>query len=68
MLVSQVNIYPIKSCAGITLDSADSSATGLRHDRRWMLVDETGAPKTAGADSVSAVSPSESPKPARAAP
>jgi uncharacterized protein YcbX len=35
-------VYPIKSCAGITLDSAELSATGLRHDRRWMLVDETG--------------------------
>ena len=35
-------VYPIKSCAGISLQSADLSATGLRHDRRWMLVDETG--------------------------
>jgi uncharacterized protein len=34
--------YPIKSCAGISLKSAELSATGLRHDRRWMLVDRTG--------------------------
>jgi uncharacterized protein YcbX len=35
-------VYPIKSCAGISLQSAELCATGLRHDRRWMLVDETG--------------------------
>jgi len=35
-------VYPIKSCGGIALESAALSATGLRHDRRWMLVDETG--------------------------
>jgi len=35
-------VYPIKSCGGISLKSAELSATGLHHDRRWMLVDETG--------------------------
>jgi uncharacterized protein YcbX len=35
-------VYPIKSCAGISLKDAELCATGLRHDRRWMLVDETG--------------------------
>ena len=40
--LSGLYVYPIKSCAGISLHSADLSATGLRHDRRWMLVDETG--------------------------
>jgi uncharacterized protein len=40
--LSGMYVYPIKSCAGISLQSADLSATGLRHDRRWMLVDETG--------------------------
>jgi uncharacterized protein len=40
--LSGLYVYPIKSCAGIPLESADISATGLRHDRRWMLVDETG--------------------------
>jgi uncharacterized protein YcbX len=40
--LSGLYVYPIKSCAGIALQSADLSATGLRHDRRWMLVDETG--------------------------
>jgi uncharacterized protein len=40
--LSGLYVYPIKSCAGISLQSADLSATGLRHDRSWMLVDETG--------------------------
>jgi uncharacterized protein YcbX len=35
-------VYPIKSCAGIPLQESELVATGLRHDRRWMLVDETG--------------------------
>src|SRR5215211_3725505 len=40
--LSGLYVYPIKSCAGISLQSAELCATGLRHDRRWMLVDETG--------------------------
>jgi uncharacterized protein len=40
--LSGLYVYPIKSCAGIPVQSADLSATGLRHDRSWMLVDETG--------------------------
>jgi uncharacterized protein YcbX len=40
--LSGLYVYPIKSCAGIPLESAELSATGLRHDRRWMLVDEAG--------------------------
>ncbi len=35
-------VYPIKSCRGIALESAAVDAAGLRHDRRWMLVNETG--------------------------
>src|ERR671920_2185112 len=40
--LSGLYVYPIKSCAGISLQSAELCATGLCHDRRWMLVDETG--------------------------
>jgi len=40
--LSQLYVYPIKSCGGIALESAAVSATGLRYDRRWMLVDEAG--------------------------
>jgi uncharacterized protein YcbX len=42
VILSGLYVYPIKSCAGISLQRSDLSATGLRHDRRWMLVDETG--------------------------
>jgi uncharacterized protein YcbX len=35
-------IYPVKSCAGIALERAQLTATGLEHDRAWMLVDADG--------------------------
>ena len=41
-VLSGVYVYPIKSCGGISLASAALGATGLLHDRRWMLVDEVG--------------------------
>lgn len=40
--ISQLNIYPIKSCAGIALDEARVFAHGLEYDRHWMLVDANG--------------------------
>lgn len=40
--LSGLHVYPIKSCGGIALDGAELTATGLRHDRRWMLVDGRG--------------------------
>lgn len=36
--ISEINIYPVKSCAGIALQHARLSETGFEHDRRWMLV------------------------------
>ena len=42
LVLGGIYVYPIKSCGGISLESADLVATGLRHDRRWMLVDEAG--------------------------
>ncbi len=39
MRVSQINIYPIKSCGGIALDAAQIDARGFVNDRRWLLVD-----------------------------
>lgn len=38
--ISHLFIYPIKSLGGISLSSAQLTATGLEHDRRWMLIDE----------------------------
>ena len=38
--LSQLNIYPIKSLGGISLQSAIVEERGLQYDRRWMLVDQ----------------------------
>ena len=38
--ISGLFIYPIKSMAGIPVQSAIVTPTGFEHDRRWMLVDE----------------------------
>lgn len=40
--LSEIWIYPVKSLGGIRLTSAKVMEKGLRHDRRWMLVDENG--------------------------
>ncbi len=42
LLLSEIWIYPIKSLGGISLQEAVPERRGLRYDRRWMLVDETG--------------------------
>ncbi len=40
--LSGLYVYPIKSCGGVAVEEWDVAERGLRHDRRWMLVDETG--------------------------
>ena len=42
ILVRDLYVYPIKSCAGIALDHAQLTPAGLTQDRRWMLVDVQG--------------------------
>ena len=42
MHISQINIYPIKSLRGISVESALVEQRGLRYDRRWMLTDREG--------------------------
>lgn len=37
-----LNVYPIKSARGIALDQSDVDDFGLRYDRRWMVVDQSG--------------------------
>ncbi len=37
--VSELYIHPIKSLGGISLQSAEVTDRGLKHDRRWLLVD-----------------------------
>lgn len=39
MRLSEINIYPIKSLGGISVQSAMVEERGLQFDRRWMLVD-----------------------------
>lgn len=38
-----LTIYPIKSARGIALEESEVDQFGLRYDRRWMVVDETGS-------------------------
>ena len=38
--LTEINIYPVKSLGGISLDEAEVTDRGLKYDRRWMLVDE----------------------------
>jgi hypothetical protein len=44
--ISALNVYPVKGCAGIALESANVAVTGLVTqgvgDREWMIVDGTG--------------------------
>lgn len=42
MNLAEINIYPIKSLKGISMDSATVEERGLRYDRRWMLTDAEG--------------------------
>lgn len=39
-VVTQLYIYPIKSLAGIKIQSAKAEEMGFENDRRWMLIDE----------------------------
>ena len=42
MRVTELTIYPIKSLGGIAVESAHVETRGLKHDRRWMLIDQQG--------------------------
>ncbi|MBO2031149.1 MOSC domain-containing protein [Siccationidurans ginsengisoli] len=37
--LSGIFIYPVKSLGGISLPAAELTPRGLRHDRRWLIVD-----------------------------
>jgi uncharacterized protein YcbX len=39
-VVKELYIYPIKSLAGIRVESAKAKEMGFENDRRWMLIDE----------------------------
>jgi uncharacterized protein YcbX len=40
MRLSEINIYPVKSLGGISLDYSVIEERGLQFDRRWLLIDE----------------------------
>ena len=42
MHVSEINIYPIKSCRGFSVQQAEVEPRGLAGDRRYLLVDAHG--------------------------
>lgn len=42
MTLTHLYLYPIKSLGGISLQQATISDRGLQHDRRWMIVEESG--------------------------
>jgi uncharacterized protein YcbX len=42
MTLTEINIYPIKSCRGFSATTWELEPRGLRFDRRWMLVDDNG--------------------------
>ena len=40
--ITGLQIYPVKSCRGISLTAAELTSCGLAHDREWMVVDAEG--------------------------
>lgn len=40
--ISELYIYPVKGLKGISLKEADALEKGFRHDRRWVLTDQSG--------------------------
>ncbi len=43
MRIASLHVYPVKGARGITLQRADVLASGIRHDRRFMVLDAAGA-------------------------
>jgi uncharacterized protein YcbX len=40
--ISALYVYPVKSCQGIRVDRARVARRGFEHDRRWMVIDDSG--------------------------
>ena len=41
-VLSRLIIYPLKSAGGISLKNTTPEVRGLEHDRRWMVIDDSG--------------------------
>lgn len=37
--LNEIYVYPIKSCRGISLETARVNSRGIEHDREWMIID-----------------------------
>src|SRR5258707_1530924 len=48
--LSAINIFPVKSLGGIAAREADVEPCGLRHDRRWVVLNQDGTVLTARAE------------------
>ena len=42
MRLASLHVYPLKGARGISLERADALTGGLRHDRRFLLLDADG--------------------------
>ena len=42
MELSAIHVYPVKSCAGLSVESWELGRTGLERDREWMVIDAEG--------------------------
>lgn len=40
--ISELNVFPVKSCRGISLEIGQVRATGFDSDRHWMIINEKG--------------------------
>jgi uncharacterized protein len=40
--ISELNVFPVKSCRGISLQIGEVRATGFDGDRHWMIINEKG--------------------------
>ena len=40
--ITALNVYPVKGCRGISLESARVAATGFEHDREWLITRPDG--------------------------
>lgn len=40
--LASLHVYPVKGLKGIDVDASETTDRGLRHDRRWMVVDADG--------------------------
>lgn len=40
LFLTDINVYPVKSLGGFSMDEAEVDNRGLQYDRRWMLINE----------------------------